>query len=340
MDRYVPGEPGPAIADRGSRFNIPGATRLCVVREVGVDLVDQTVPSQRLSHITTLWSLVRQAHDGAGEMVSKAQCRLMERYGGAVHCYLLGALRSPEAADELFQEFSLRFLQGAFRNANPERGRFRDFLKTSVYHLIVDYQRQLRLPSRPLSLQTDELAVSAPDLTKSDQEFLASWREQLIDRTWQALAAREQETGVPYYTILQFRTHQPMLSSAELADQLGTRLGKRDPVDGIRQTLHRARDKFTDLLLEEIVQSLEDPPRAPGRRVDGPGPADLLSFSPGTALPTVADCRAVLGWRFSVKASCFAIGSYKRHSDCGAAEGLNTSGERTGTGLNRKPQVL
>src|SRR5262245_18940017 len=106
-------------------------------------------PDQRLSQSTTLWTVVRCAHHGPAGEVPEAQARLMERYGGAVHRYLRGALRDPDAADELFQDFCLRFLRGDFRNAVPEKGRFRSLLKTALYHLIVDYQRRQRKRPQP-----------------------------------------------------------------------------------------------------------------------------------------------------------------------------------------------
>ena len=37
---------------------------------------------------------------------------LLQRYQGVVYRYLLGSLRDADAADELFQEFALRCLQG------------------------------------------------------------------------------------------------------------------------------------------------------------------------------------------------------------------------------------
>lgn len=214
---------------------------------------------QRLSHITTLWSVVDRAHSPASEPLSDAQRVLIERYGGAVHRYLLGALRDRDAADDLFQEFSLRFLRGDFRNAHPQRGRFRDYVKTAVFHLIVDYQkRQKRMP-RPLTPEIHEPAVIDPPVTASEHDLMAAWREQLMDRTWIALAGFEQRTGQPYSTILVLRTDQPTLSSAELAERVGAKLGKTYRVDAIRQALRRAREKFADLLLDEIVQSLEQP---------------------------------------------------------------------------------
>lgn len=62
----------------------------------------------RLSRIDTLWSVVRRAQGGQSAEVSAARQLLLERYGGAVRRYLLGALRGDEAVADLFQEFALR----------------------------------------------------------------------------------------------------------------------------------------------------------------------------------------------------------------------------------------
>src|SRR5438876_1024348 len=96
----------------------------------------------RLSRISTLWSVVRQAHDGSATGVCVAQQQLLERYGGAVRRYLMAALRDHDATDELFQTFAYRFLHGDLRGANAERGRFRDFLKGVLFHLIADHHKK------------------------------------------------------------------------------------------------------------------------------------------------------------------------------------------------------
>lgn len=217
--------------------------------------------SERLSRISTLWTLVNQAHHGSPTGVGSAQQHLIEHYGGAVHRYLLGALRDPDAADELFQEFALRFVRGDFKNAHPERGRFRDYVKTALFHLIADHQRRRKAGPKPLTPGVDDPAAPPAGLSESEQVFIESWREQLMDQTWQSLAQYEAEAGLPYHTILRFRTDHPMLSSAELAEQLGAQLGKSYSIDAVRQALHRAREKFTDLLLQEVEASLEGPAR-------------------------------------------------------------------------------
>jgi RNA polymerase sigma-70 factor (ECF subfamily) len=221
--------------------------------------VDADALNYRLSSITTLWSLVVQAHrEEPVDAAAAARRRLMERYSGAVHRYLLGALRDPEAADEVFQEFALRFLRGAFRNADPQRGRFRDFVKTAVFHLIADHHKRQRARPQPLDPEAHAPAVQPAPQGEQDRLFLDSWRQELLERTWVALADAERQTGQPCYVLLRLRTEQPALSSAELAERLGSRLGKGFTIAALRQALYRAREKFVDLLLDVVASTLED----------------------------------------------------------------------------------
>jgi hypothetical protein len=103
-----------------------------------------------------------------------------------------------------------------------------------------------------------EPAWTPPPFTEAEQAFLESWCEELLHRAWGGLADIERKTGQPCWSVLRLRTDHPFWSSAELAEQLGARLGKPYSVHAVRQVLHRAREKFTDLLLSEVVQSMED----------------------------------------------------------------------------------
>ena len=220
--------------------------------------MDQEQSLNRLSHITTLWTLVRKAHK-PGSDTGGAQEALMRRYGGAVHRYLLGALRDPHAADELFQEFSLRFIRGDFHRANPEKGRFRDFVKTSLFHLIVDYQKAQKRKPRQFSDNAPEPAAPPSDPADCDREFLQSWRDELLDRAWIALAEDSEQAGQPHYQVLRYRAENPGSTSTQMAEQLSAKLGKKLTPESVRQTMHRAREKFADLLLDEVETTLEKP---------------------------------------------------------------------------------
>jgi RNA polymerase sigma factor (sigma-70 family) len=214
---------------------------------------------QNLNEIATHWTVVRQAH--GEEAVGAARAALMERYSGAVYRYLLGALRDRDAADDLFQDFCLRFLRGDFRNANPEKGRFRDFVKTALFHLIVDYQNRRRSAPRVLPVEAADVAAAPQGLSCSEQQFLESWRNEILGRTWQALERNSEVTGQAYFRVLRCRSNHPDLSSAELAEQLSVELGRSLKADWVRQNLRRAREQFTDLLVDELAATLEEPTR-------------------------------------------------------------------------------
>jgi RNA polymerase sigma-70 factor (ECF subfamily) len=213
--------------------------------------------ADRLSRITTLWSVVGHAHGEPGEAVADAQRQLLERYGGAIRRYLLAAVRDRDGADELFQTFAYRFLHGDLRGANRERGRFRDFLKGVLYHLAADYHKRSR--AQPLPAEHSALATEPPSLADSDRDFLTSWRDELLAHAWAALERFERDTGQPYFAVLRYRADHPDTRSPEMADQLSSQLKKRLSSSSVRQSLHRAREKFADLLLDEVVQSLESP---------------------------------------------------------------------------------
>src|SRR5262249_55922037 len=93
-------------------------------------------PNRQLNQISTSWSVVGRAHADSGPGAEAARRDLLDRYGGAAYRYVRGAVRDPEAADELYQEFALRFLRGDFHRAAPEFGRFRDFVKTALVRLV------------------------------------------------------------------------------------------------------------------------------------------------------------------------------------------------------------
>jgi RNA polymerase sigma-70 factor (ECF subfamily) len=222
--------------------------------------MEQESQDQHLSRISTLWSVVCHAKGGPAEAVTDAQAELMRRYRGAVYRYLLGALREPEAADELTQEFALRFLRGDCRQADPQRGRFRDFVKGVLFHLIVDYHRRKRVQPQRLADNTAEPAAADPSPGDVfDRRFRDSWREELLARAWTALANIQNETGQPFHAVLRFRVEHPDLRSQQMAEQLSTQLKNRVSADWVRQTLHRGRDKFADLLLAEVADTLPNP---------------------------------------------------------------------------------
>ncbi len=218
--------------------------------------------NSRLSRISTEWTVVFQATT-PGSAEAGAQQVLLQRYCGAVYRYLLGALGDPDAADEAAQEFALRFVRGELQRADPGMGRFRDFVKTALNPLIVDYQRRQRKSApRP--------APSPEELATLDRNFTSSWREELMTKAWEALAQLQEKSGQPLHAALRLRAEKPELRSEALAAELGPRLGRTFSAAEVRLAVHKARAKFAEFLVAEVAHSLEsnDPKRLVQELID------------------------------------------------------------------------
>jgi RNA polymerase sigma factor (sigma-70 family) len=211
--------------------------------------------NQHLSRISTMWTMVFQAHKDAPQAAA-ARAVLLERYCGAIYRYLLSAVRDAHVADELAQEFALAFVQGNFKRADPDKGRFRDYVKTVIFNLIRKHHRRQNKEPHGLNLEVAEPAAPV-ESSEADEKFLQGWRDELLARTWEALAQVEKQTGQLFFTMLDYRTKHPDTSSAQMAEEMTRQLGKPFSAAGVRQTIHRGRDKFADLLIDEVGRSLE-----------------------------------------------------------------------------------
>jgi RNA polymerase sigma-70 factor (ECF subfamily) len=214
--------------------------------------------NQRLSRIATRWSEVAEAHAGPADVAAAARQRLMLRYCGAAYRYLLGAVRDADAADDLCQEFAVRFLRGDFRRADPDRGRFRDYIKTVLVNLVNDYHHARQARPQPLDTDAPEPLAAAESSLPPDAAFDSSWRQELLDKTWTVLAA----ANPAYHAALWLRAESPEMPSAEMAARLTAQLGKSVTPENVRKLLQRAHAKFADLLLDEVAASLDSPTAA------------------------------------------------------------------------------
>ena len=196
-------------------------------------MIGEEAPS-RLDAISTRWTLLRQAGCVGGTSTAAARDALVLRYVPAIRRYVGAIVRNEQDADDLAQDVVVRLLAGDFAGADPERGRFRDFLKTAIRNMVRNHWgRQKRRRSARFDLS--QVAADA-----ADDEWLGHWRHNVLDAVWKALEKCEQEQpDSAAHTVLRLRTEYPDESSPQLAARLSAKLGKPIRPDATRQKLHR-----------------------------------------------------------------------------------------------------
>src|SRR5262245_306231 len=91
---------------------------------------------------TTHWSVVLTAADTAAPAAVDALEKLCRAYWPPVYAFVRRQGRNHEDALDLTQEFFARFLEKKkFKLADPDRGRFRSFLITSLKNFLIDVTR-------------------------------------------------------------------------------------------------------------------------------------------------------------------------------------------------------
>ena len=82
---------------------------------------------------TTRWTLVVAAADPGQEESRSALMTLCESYWYPLYAYVRRRGHSADQAQDLTQEFFVRVLEGRYLDrADPEKGRFRAFMLTSL----------------------------------------------------------------------------------------------------------------------------------------------------------------------------------------------------------------
>ena len=98
---------------------------------------------------TTRWTLVVTAGDPQRKEARSALVSLCERYWYPLYAYLRRRGYSADQAEDLTQGFFIRLLEGRYLGrADPDKGRFRSFLLTSLKFFVADEQDRQRARKR------------------------------------------------------------------------------------------------------------------------------------------------------------------------------------------------
>jgi hypothetical protein len=199
-----------------------------------------TAPAARLSQIPTIRDL--------------PSSEIIQRYGKAIRRYLFALLKKPEDVDDVAQNIHVKILKGDLAKWDASRSRFRDFLKTVVRNAALDCHRQSQKRGKKaadLSHVADpHSAAAAPE----NQVWIDLWREAVIASVLAGIKAyQDQNPGNHYFTVVRLLEADPEIRSEQLAAALAEQTGRACTAENARQQKARARGKFAELLVKEVM---------------------------------------------------------------------------------------
>jgi RNA polymerase sigma-70 factor (ECF subfamily) len=213
---------------------------------------------------TTRWTLVVAAGDPHRKEAQSALVSLCEGYWYPLYAYLRRRGYPADQAQDLTQEFFLRVLDGRYLDrADPEKGRFRAFILTSLKFFVADEGDRQRARKRGGGL------VVSPEFSSGEERyqrepahnetperiFERRWALSVLDRVVENLRREFVQHGRPQHfeRLKVFLLGQPDAPYAALAREMNTSEG------ALKVAIHRLRKRYRELFRQEIADTVADP---------------------------------------------------------------------------------
>ena len=215
---------------------------------------------------TTHWSVVLEAARDSEPAGKEALETLCSAYWFPLYAYVRRTGRGVEDAQDLTQDFFARLLAKQYLGlANPERGRFRTFLLSSLKNFLANDWKRAHRQKRggdavTMSLNADrgEPRYVAEPVDEADPEKLyeRKWATTLLELALQRLREDYARSGRAelFDQIKTFVWGERCdASQGEVAASLGLSEG------AVKVAVHRLRHRFGALLRAEIANTVADP---------------------------------------------------------------------------------
>ena len=211
---------------------------------------------------TTHWSTVLAAGDSASTGASEALEKLCRTYWLPVYVFVRHQGYNREQAEDLTQGFFEQLIEKELTSrADPERGRFRNFLLKVLTQFLADERRGERAlkrggdkPLLPLDRSLADQCLSpepSPEIA-----FARKWALTVLDEVLGLLKQESEGSGKaavfealsPY-----LQGEQGLAHYAEVAQRLGM------TESAVRVGAHRMRLRYRELLRAVVAQTVADP---------------------------------------------------------------------------------
>jgi RNA polymerase sigma factor (sigma-70 family) len=212
---------------------------------------------------TTRWTLVVAAGDSRRKEAQSALVSLCENYWYPLYAYLRRRGYPADQAQDLTQEFFMRVLEGRYLDrADPEKGRFRSFLLTSLKFFVADEEDRQRAHKRgggmivPLEVSSGEERYQREPAHDETPEriFERRWALSVLDRVVEKLRNEFVQHGRPEHfdRLKVFLLGHSDAPYAALAREMNTSEG------ALKVAIHRLRKRYRELFRQEIADTVAD----------------------------------------------------------------------------------
>lgn len=208
----------------------------------------------------TSWGLLVSVRDGRS---AEAWDRLIAKYWKPIYKYVrLSWRKDREEAQDLTQAYLAVFFEKGYPDQfDPNRGRFRTFLRASVDNFLRNVERSSSAQRRggavrilPLSFEEAEMelaSASEPPGSVFDEEWIQCVLRNSLDRLRQSY---EEEGRANHFAAFR-RTYvdEERTTYRELADEFGIK------ETDITNFLNHARSRFRRFVEDEVRDTVENP---------------------------------------------------------------------------------
>src|SRR5581483_3068555 len=218
-----------------------------------------------IAFATTHWSMVLEAQ-GESPAARDALEKLCRTYWRPVYSFIRGQGSGPEEAEDLTQGFITRLLERRdLETVSREKGRLRSYLLVSLKHFLTNERHRALTIKRgegrrlvPLDALRDREGVDlAPiDTLSADQIYERRWALTVLEKVLARLGDEYRGGG----NALLFEQLKKLLgdepdrpSQADIASELAM------TENAVKQSFHRLRRRYRELLHEEISHTVIAP---------------------------------------------------------------------------------
>jgi len=220
-------------------------------------------PGLRAHFLTTRWSMVLAARDKSAPGRVDALESLCQTYWFPVYAFVRGTGRPPADAQDLTQDFFLRFLTRDYlRPVTPEKGRFRTFLRMTLKRFLAKEWERAHAQKRgggvahlsfDLAVAEERLGGEQSATLAPDQTYDRRWALALLDAAMSRLENEYHSAGKSAeWTRLKpcLTAERGSIDYPRIAAALGVAEG------AARVAVHRVRKRFREVFRETIADTV------------------------------------------------------------------------------------